>query len=92
MSWLSQPGDFVVDVSAGTNSTAMNCFTVLRHQEFAGCTANQKYFGVEKEAVVRDFAKAAFDARTDAEMNGQAGESVLKVAYVMRKVATTDKL
>lgn len=59
-----------------------------RRKGSAGCKAYLKCFRVAKEAVVRQFAKAALDAETDVGLSAKAAEGVVKVANLVPDVAT----
>lgn len=69
VSRLRPPGDLVVSLFARAFLTAVTCFRVQFYRELAGYEADPEIFRVAKEIVLRQFAKAALDAGTDAKLS-----------------------
>lgn len=56
ISRFSQPGDIVMDIFAGTFSTAIACFQLQNPRMFVGCEDDLTCFRVAREHVLRKFA------------------------------------
>lgn len=57
-----------------------------------GCEADPECLRVAREAVIGEFAKAAFNAQTDIGVSGEAAEAAVKTASLVPKMATADAL
>lgn len=92
VSHFSQPGIVVFDLFAIIALATMACSKVTGERVSAGCEANSKCFCLDKEAVVRHFAKAAPKAGTELQLSAEAAETAVKMALPVPLVATADPL
>lgn len=76
--WFEPAGNSIVDLFARSFSTAVVCFKVPRHRVSAGGESDLKCFGMARDTVLKQFARAAFDAGTDVELSGEAAENVAR--------------
>lgn len=63
-----------------------------RYHVFVGYEAGPKCFRVTKVFVLRQFAKAAFDAVMDVERSREAAEAAARVSSLVSEVATANRL
>lgn len=66
---FSQPGDIVIDLFAGTFSTAIACFQLKDHRRFIGCEKDHDCFDVSRDNVVRRFSEMLLSGNGDIKMN-----------------------
>lgn len=66
---FSQPGDLVVDLFAGTFSTAMACMELPKHRIFVGCEDEKACFEHAKHAAIVRFASIIREGNTSLEKN-----------------------
>lgn len=62
------------------------------HRVLVWCETDPEYFRVAKKTVLRQFAKAAFDAGSDIELRWKAPQAVAKVASLIPEIAVADTL
>lgn len=63
---------------------------MTRRRLVVGCGAHPYCLCLPKETLVRQVAKAAFDAGTDGELSGMAAETARNVLFFVPKVAAAD--
>jgi len=59
----SNPGDIVVDMFAGTFSTARDCLSVDKARKFVGCDADANCVNTSRPGVLATYAKEALKGR-----------------------------
>lgn len=69
VSRFSQPGDYVVDLFAGTFSTAHACFTLPQHRKFVGCDMDGECVDYASSYVLRRAATALATQDTDVHLS-----------------------
>ena len=69
ISRYSQPGDIVVDLFAGTFSTAIACFSLPQHRTFAGCEKDKRVMDTVKQHVQDRFAQFISDPNSVTDMD-----------------------
>lgn len=92
VSRFSQPSDIVVDLFAGTFSTAVACFTVPEHRVFIGCEPDPACFALAKSAVLKQFAKAALNPSTNIVLSAEANQAAAVVDSSMPEMPSADPL
>ena len=65
ISRFTQPGALVVDMFAGTFSTAAACLSLPKHRKFVGCEKYGNVFEAGRARLVEIFAAAILDPRSD---------------------------
>lgn len=70
----------------------MAYFTVPSHRVFLGCEQNLTYLRLPKKSLLRQFAKAAFDAHTDVRLSRERAEAAKMLAELVLEVVAADLL
>ncbi|PXF44265.1 Modification methylase CcrMI [Gracilariopsis chorda] len=85
---LSQPGDMVVDMFAGTFSTAMACMELSKHRKFVGSEQDAACFAHAKHAAVLHFARTIQLAENDIPKTQEVRGVAHTVAYAFPETRT----
>lgn len=67
-------------------------FRALRYQVFANYSLDPKLFRLEKEVLLKKFAKAAIDASTSVSLSGQRSETAEVATELVPDVAEAEPL
>lgn len=87
VSRFSNPGDIVVDLFAGTFSTAIACFRVPQHRLFVGCESDEHCFKAARAHVLREFAAVVTEGRSDIALNAESMPAAEIVAAAAQRPA-----
>lgn len=79
----SQPEDPAGDLSTDTFSEAVSRFTAVHHWASGECEHSLKRLCLAKEVLVRQSAKAAIDAGTEASLSGDGAKAAEVVTELM---------
>ncbi|PXF46431.1 DNA adenine methyltransferase YhdJ [Gracilariopsis chorda] len=77
---FSQPGDLVVEMFAGTFSTAMACVELPKHRNFVGCEPDKACFEHARNAAIVRFASIIREGQRDIEKS----QELRKMAHCER--------
>ena len=79
VSRFTQPGDLVVDLFAGTFSSAAACFSLKEHRRFAGCESDPKCNEVAIPFIIRKLAAVLCSGNTDLVVSPQVLAAAAKI-------------
>lgn len=88
ISRFSKPGALVMDMFAGTFSTAIACLSLPNHRKFVGCEIRDDVFLEARDRVIEQFADCIVDKYSDveAESEAQIRDAELVVSHAIHRV------